>query len=378
MHGIVVFVVGTRAQLIKIAPVVLAVEAEGMQALLVMTGQHRETMDDLFTEFGISSPRIEIGNGSERATLLSLLAWAPFALMGARRRLLELRRIHGDFPVVVHGDTLSTVIGAMAARLCRLPVIHLESGLTSGKIFNPFPEEISRRAVFRLTNLALCPDANSAAHMRGRYKAEAIESGGNTIVDSVAIALGGVRREVNDRGRYIVVSIHRFQNIFNAARLSMLVEQLVEIGAAIPVHFVLHPATRKRLEASGLLGKLAGAPGVNLSPRLGYAEFLALARSAVCVLTDGGSNQEELSVLGVPTVVMREYTERLDGLGANAVMESSVEDGVVRFCLNEQFTRLRRPPATAAEIGPSARIAAVLRARFGPRRAAATAQTESN
>lgn len=351
-----VFVIGTRAQLIKVAPVVVACESKGLQCTLLMTGQHHETMQDLIGEFGITSPQVPALPASEHATVHSLLRWLPAAYRGVSSQLAGIGSAGCSVDVLVHGDTLSTLVGAFAARRSGARVVHLESGLSSGKMFDPFPEEICRRLVFRMTDVAMCPNPAAAERMRRHRGVRVLDTGGNTIVDAVALTgAADVRRDA-DRP-YLVASLHRFQNIYEAGRLRRLVDLIGALATRFPVHFVLHPATRGRLEKSGLLHRLEAAPAVSLSPRMGYRDFLRLAAGAACVLTDGGSNQEELAVLGVPTIVMRARTERPDGLGANAVMEGDIEGSLESFVLDGTFQSLRRDPAVMAGVGPSARIA---------------------
>lgn len=354
-----VFVVGTRAQLIKVAPVMVACERAGQPGLLLLTGQHKETMQDLVAEFGIRSPQESVVEVSERATVWSLLRWLPRVHFALVRRLRELRRESARVNVIVHGDTLSSVIGALAARQAGATVFHLESGLSSGRLFNPFPEELSRRIVFRLTDVALCPGPEASDYMRRHHRCEVLDTGQNTIVDSVMMATSNpaAATRLPEPGPYMVASLHRFQNIFKRERLRFLVELLGSLSARYPVYFVLHPATRKRLEKEGLMEVLANHPGLRPMPRLGYTQFLALAAGAAAVLTDGGSNQEELAVLGVPTLVMREATERPDGLGANAVMEGDLRLDVLGYCLSGSFEQLRRPSRVGAAMGPSIVVA---------------------
>ncbi|QWP78645.1 UDP-N-acetylglucosamine 2-epimerase [Lysobacter sp. K5869] len=351
----VVFVVGTRAQLIKVAPVIVACESRAARVRLLMTGQHKETMQDLIQEFGIRTVPEDAVELQERATVMSLLRWLPAAWLGVKRKLSGYSAEGGDWIVVVHGDTLSTLIGAAAARVTGLPCAHVESGLTSGKLLDPFPEEISRRLVFRFADLALCPDEASLEFMRRRHGARAVGTGGNTIVDAVKIVSPRVGPDLERK--YLVASLHRFQNIYQQARLSELVDLLVRLSDCYEVHFVLHPATRKRLEDSALRAKLEAAPGIRLSPRLGYGAFLRLVAGASCVLTDGGSNQEELAVLGVPTLIMRAHTERSDGLGQNACMEGAAPGGVFEFIRSGAYQQLRQAPAVDQGRSPSAVIA---------------------
>lgn len=353
-----VFVVGTRAQLIKVAPVIVSCETAGQHVVLLLTGQHKETMQDLIEEFGIrTSPELVV-HVSERATVLALLTWAPRALLALAWKLRKLRSDRGPVNVAVHGDTLSTAIGAMAAKLTRGRVFHVESGLSSGKLLDPFPEEITRRLVFRLTDVALCPGAAASSYMQTRHRCRVVDTVENTIVDSVRIATEG---HVDVRANfepYLVVSLHRFQNIFNRTRLLLLVDLIESLAASFKIHFVLHPATRTRLAAEGMLERLAALPSIKLSPRLGYRDFLKLAYGAECVLTDGGSNQEELAVLGVPTIVMRERTERGDGLGSNVILEADATGGVLAYVRDRRFHDLRRANRSDACSRPSEIVAA--------------------
>lgn len=354
-----VFVVGTRAQLIKVAPVVVACERRGAQCVMLMTGQHNETMQDLVEEFGIASPQVPALPASEHATVGSLLRWLPAAYRGVRARLFEIAA-GGALPIVlVHGDTLSTLVGAYAARRRKARVVHLESGLSSGRLFDPFPEELCRRLVFRMTDVAMCPNAAAAQYMRRFPRVEVVDTGGNTIVDAVALTAASSAAN-RAESPYLVASLHRFQNIYHGPRLAQLVKLIEALSERFTVHFVLHPATRARLEKQGLMQRLVDATGVRLSPRMGYGAFLRLAAGAECVLTDGGSNQEELAALGVPTIVMRAHTERPDGLGVNALMEAAVPGGVQAFILGDGYLRLRCRPAVAGVDGPSARIAHML------------------
>lgn len=352
-----VFVVGTRAQLIKVAPVIVACERHGLPMSLLLTGQHQETMQDLINEFGIATPPIAVLAASERATVGSLLRWLPLAYRGIRTQLRDIKRGNGaGIDVIVHGDTLSTVLGAIAGWRSRARVVHLESGLTSGKLLDPFPEEISRRIVFRMARMAMCPSKDAADHMRKHHRrCEVIDTRGNTILDSVVL-VGATVARCSQVPPYIVASLHRFQNIYDGTRLRKLVELLGTVAAIYPIHFVLHPATRKRLVKTGLFDRLATAQGITLSPRLGYGDFLRLAAGAACVLTDGGSNQEELAALGVPTIVMRNATERPDGLGANVLMEGDVSGDLKDYLLTGKFASLATPMVSFDSEGPSERI----------------------
>lgn len=352
-----IFAVGTRAQLIKLAPVVVACEKQGLEVVLLMTGQHHETMQDLVDEFGIRSPQVQAVQSAERSTISALLQWLPAAYRGIKRKIGEL--IEGGLNqsyVLVHGDTLSTLIAAYAAKRCGASVVHLESGLSSGRLLDPFPEELVRRLVFRLTDIAMCPNVQAAEFMRRRGHREVLDTKGNSIVDAVRLT-GASTATPGDGDGYLLVSLHRFQNLYEAKRLRQLVELVENLAQARSVNFVLHPATRGRLASEGYLDRLSASGRIKLLPRMGYRDFIRLAAGATCVLTDGGSNQEELAALGIPTIVMRARTERPDGLGENALMESDVPGGVLRYVLDGGPEALRRPAMPLSEDGPSYRMA---------------------
>lgn len=355
-----VFVIGTRAQLIKVAPVIVQCEQRGLPCTLLMTGQHLETMQDLLDEFGVQSRQVYATSAKEHATVLSLLSWLPKAYFGVTRHLKSLRATCRQLYVLVHGDTLSTVAGALAGRRAGAIVVHLESGLTSNKLFDPFPEEVSRRVVFRLSHIAMCPTPQTLQHMRIHYpRCQSIDTGGNTILDAVRLA--GVSRASRGAEKdYVVASLHRFQNIYDTKRLSQLVDLLQAIARTHAVYFVMHPATRKRLAKSRLLTTLEEHTNIKLLPRLGYSDFLRLAAESSCVLTDGGSNQEELAALGVPTIVMRQTTERSDGLGANVIMEAELCNGVVSYITNKEYKTLERSSNTEHPSSPANKIISYL------------------
>ncbi len=330
----VVCVIGTRAQLIKMAPVMQLMERRGLGYRLVLTGQHRATMRELLEEFGIRTPATLLYDGAEVSGIGRMLLWLPPMLW---RLVRLLRRYAADRPqrleVLVHGDTFSTLLGALAGRIAGGRVLHVESGLRSFNIWHPFPEELTRLAVFRLAQVAFCPGAWAAQNLAGRRGIRIVDTGENTLLDSVRFAVSE-----NDGGdgageqAYCVASIHRFENIFNLERFRAIVGMLERIAEHTPVVFVLHPATQRRLESSGLYPALAANPGFRLVPRMTYVPFMGLVAGARFVVTDGGSNQEELSYLGIPALLMRQATERPEGLGRNVVL-SNYDPAVVETFL---------------------------------------------
>ncbi len=353
-----IFVLGTRAQLVKVAPVLREAIDAGLDHVVWFTGQHNESIDDLIADFGIRSTFHLPGSRKERSSILRLLAWLPGTFFRCRRFIRDT----GDEPlVVVHGDTLSTWLGALAARFGGGQVVHLESGLTSGKLTDPFPEEILRRLTFKVTDYALCPNDAATARMRAEGTPEIVHTGENTILDCVRYATRDQQAAAGDKG-YFIASIHRFQNIYHRATLEAIVDELLALSAQGEVLFILHPPTERRLKKYGLYDRLDASPAVALRSRMPYTDFLELMNGARAVISDGGSNQEELSYLGVPTILLRERSERPDGLGENIVLRSEIRCSLAEFAETRALDALRRKSRIFDAVQPSrASVEALLR-----------------
>lgn len=324
---------GTRAQLIKMAPLLLELEGRGWQPRLIMTGQHKETMDKLLVDFNIRTKPLHLYAGPEVTSIGRVIPWFLRCLWRLVKDAGALFPSTGGKGIVlVHGDTFSTLLGALAGKLAGQRVGHVESGLRSFRMFHPFPEELTRLAVFRLTDIAFCPDDWAASNLNA-YPVRVVNTAGNTLLDALRIALA-VQRSLPGEipsGAFGVVSLHRFENIFRQDRLHHILSLIEEAAARYPLVFVLHPATRRNLEKFGFLERLERHPGVYLWPRMSYFEFVTLINKAFFVITDGGSNQEELSYLGKPTLLMRQATERKEGLGHNVVLSGHERATVLEF-----------------------------------------------
>lgn len=349
-----IFVLGTRAQLVKIAPVLqLAMEA-GLRHMVWFTGQHHESIDDLIEDFELKSQFVLPENRQERSSIGKLLVWLPRTFYRCFDYVRSVKLWSGKRPlVIVHGDTLSTWLGAVAGSWGGGDIVHLESGLSSGKWNDPFPEEMLRRLTFRRTRFALCPNAEATAKMSRYAGCIAIDTGENTLLDCVRFALrnAGVADPVSQG--YFVASIHRFQNIYQHHELARIVDEMCAAAKHGEVHFILHPATELRLKKYDLYKSLAEAPGVRISGRKPYTEFLVLLSGARGVFSDGGSNQEELSYLGVPTILYRERSERPDGLGHNAILRHEIEGSLDAYIGEGGLDALRRESRIDSPAQPS-------------------------
>lgn len=350
-----IFIIGTRAQLVKVAPVLRLADSSNLPHAVWLAGQHCESIEDLIDDFKLRSTMTSSGVRHERSSIGKLIKWFPGALRDCKRYICSVAVREKMRPlVVVHGDTLSTFIGALAARMSGAEVVHLESGLSSKSLIDPFPEELVRRLTFRLTRYALCPDAEASARMRQYRRCEVVDTGENTLLDCVRYAVASNDAPSSrQRGTYFVASVHRFQNIYWRTRLSTIVDELIAVSKLGKVHFVLHPPTEMQFRKQGLWTLLQNASGIELEPRMPFTRFMALLSQARGVFSDGGSNQEELAYLGVPTVLFRERSERSHGLGANVVLRKDIQGSLVDFVASGRIDALRKPPRLEEDLQPS-------------------------
>jgi UDP-GlcNAc3NAcA epimerase len=308
----IVTIIGNRPQFVKAAAVSRLLR-ESHDELIVHTGQHYD--DELskvfFDELGIPAPDRELGagsgsNASQTARILGALE--PV--------LLEL----APDLALVYGDTNSTLAGALAAAQSGVPVGHVEAGMRS--FDRAMPEELNRVLTDHASDLLLCSTRTAMDNLRREAVRGQAHLVGDVMAD-VSLAFRDIAAERSsvladlglESGSYLAVTAHRPGNVDPPERLARLVELLAALAGAggRSVVFPVHPRTRTRLEAAGLLDRLAE---VTLLPPLGYLDFLELARGARAVLTDSGGVQKEAYLLGVPCVTLRDTTEWVETVEA--------------------------------------------------------------
>ncbi len=303
---LVVHVVGTRPNFMKVAPVMRACAARGLEQRLIHTGQHYDARmsDVFFGDLGLPPPDVHLGIGS-----------GSHASMTARC-MLAFEEALGRLPppdwVVVPGDVNSTLAAALVAAKAGLRVAHLEAGLRS--FDRTMPEELNRVATDHLADLLLTPSADADENLaREGIPAARVVRVGNVMIDSLVENLAAARaRAVPERlgltpGGYAVLTLHRPSNVDDPVTLSRLLTALARIAERVPVVFPVHPRTRARLLDPSLAGRAAA---LRLVEPMGYLDFLSLTSGARLVLTDSGGLQEEATGLGVPCLTLRENTER--------------------------------------------------------------------
>lgn len=306
----VAVVVGTRPEIVKMAPVVRACQARGVAFVLLHTGQHYSfEMDGVFfRELGLPAPdvNLEVGSGSQTYQVAA-------AMTGMEPVLGTLR----PDVVLVQGDTNSVLAAGLTASRCGIAVGHVEAGLRSYD--RGMPEELNRILTDHLADHLFAPTPESRDLLLGEGIPEArIHVTGNTVVDELArqrprATRPGLFEEFGvEPGRYALATLHRAENVDRPGRLRGCVRGLARAGEALGIQVLaaLHPRTQARLAAAGE----HLTDGLRVLPPLGYLDFLGLHASAALMLTDSGGLQEEACCLGVPCVTLRDNTERPESL----------------------------------------------------------------
>jgi UDP-N-acetylglucosamine 2-epimerase (non-hydrolysing) len=326
----VLVVMGTRPEVIKLAPVVQALRAGGLRAPVLATAQHRSLLDQMLAAFDLH-PDWDLDCMRPDQGLSQLVARALPALE-------DIVRDSGCRMVLAQGDTTTVFVAALAAFHARVPFGHVEAGLRSGDLAAPFPEEGNRRLASVLARFHFAPTAVA----RKALLAEGVPDGhihlvGNTVIDAL---LGMAARPglpwpqglppLAPGQRLVLVTLHRRENF--GAPLERCCRALATFAAAHPeavLAYPVHPNPHVSGPARALLG---GLPNVHLLEPLDYPQMVAALRAAWLVVTDSGGLQEEAPALGRPVLVCREVTERPEAVAAGSVRLAGV-DGATLLAL---------------------------------------------
>ncbi len=354
---------GTRPEANKMAPVVAALARRAdLAAVTLVTGQHREQLDASLRTFGIV-PDADLGVMTARQSLPDLVARIVPAAAAA------LRRLHLDY-VLVHGDTLTTFAVALAAFYEGLPVAHVEAGLRSHDLAQPFPEEANRRLTDVLTDLDLPPTPLARRNLLAEGKdGLSLVVTGNTAVDAALEARARARAPIALPARgLIALTLHRRENL---PVMRALAEALARVARDHPERTFVYPMHLNPAVREAVMPALGELPNVRLQEPWDYLGMLALLDRAELIVTDSGGIQEEGAALGVPVAVLRNVTERPEGVDAGVLRllgndPERVEAGL-RELLGEpeQLRAMRAAPNPYGDGHAGERVARAVAWRLG-------------
>jgi UDP-N-acetylglucosamine 2-epimerase (non-hydrolysing) len=345
---VILVVFGTTGELIKLAPVLVRLQDRGHPFVLATTGQQVTQIPRFLEQFGLPQPDVWLGRGAggrDLATNRDIPGWltrVARSFAGGRGRLArDLRRGPGRPLVLVHGDTMTTVLGALMGRIgLRVPVAHIEGGLRSGDIRNPFPEELNRRVTSRIAHIHYAPGSWATRHL---HHGIVVDTGSNTVRDSLALVPQDLEPAVPvPEEPFGIVSLHRYELLSSRAALTDTLRALAEAARQTPLLFVDHSVTTAAIERFGLAGVFDGERFRRME-RLRFFDFVQLERRCAFVVTDSGGSQQECYYLDKPCLVHRKRTEWMDGLGENVIL-SRLDPEVLRDFLADPGRHRRRQP----------------------------------
>ncbi len=333
----VMLVFGTRPEAIKMCPLVNELKGRsGIQTVVCVTGQHRQMLDQVMEAFAVK-PDYDLSIMKERQTLFDVTT----NILNRIREVLEKER---PDVVLVHGDTSTTFVTALACFYLQIPVGHVEAGLRTYNIYSPYPEEFNRQAVSIISSYNFAPTELSKQNLLKEGKAEeTIFVTGNTAIDALKTT---VREDYTNPelqwaagSRLILITAHRRENLgepmkhmFRAIR--RVCDEHPDIKAIYPIH--MNPAVRET--ADEILG---GDERIRIIEPLDVLDFHNFLARSYLILTDSGGIQEEAPSLGKPVLVMRDTTERPEGIDAGTLKLTGTDEEVIY----ENFRLLLEDPA---------------------------------
>ena len=323
--GKIVFFIGTTAEYIKLFTVIEEIKKSGSEYIVIASGQNDISKTDIAKKCNLHID-LELSKESDiKKSAVGLFSWF-FKTKSKAPKQIKFAFPDVDFKksiFVVHGDTISTVMDAFVGKKLGAKVAHVEAGLRSHHWLTPFPEEIDRHIVSKKADISFAP-GETAVNNLSKSKGLVVNTEYNTIIDALDFS-----REIeckNDKvneiyhKNYCVCVFHRQENLMNHKLLNEFIDNLISISQNREAVLILHEITKREITRINRMEELKSCNNVVLLNRVEYFDFMKLLDKAQYVITDGGSNQEELAYMGKPTLILRTATERNDGLGENAIL----------------------------------------------------------
>lgn len=331
------FIVGTTAELIKIAPVYHAIAERGVTPKIWFTAQHVDEVSDVLSDLRLPEPDVwlvpkEKARGLETPKQVPGWAWTVARTVWARRKELRAKLREDGHPplVMVHGDTFSTPYGALIGKfILRAKVAHVEAGTRSGSIMSPLPEELNRKIAAKFVDLHFAPTQREVNNLR-KAPGLVIDTEANTAIDAMRLAIDAPAPLEGLPEKFGLATLHRFELLSRADKYREALEILREQSKKMPVLYLAGGPEREKIRSLGL-DNLFDDTRFIIRPKLRYLKFLPLIAHAQYIVTDSGGLQEEAGYLGIPCAIHRQRTERHVGLDTNVVLTEMRADKLQEF-----------------------------------------------
>lgn len=359
---------GTRPEAIKMCPLVLELEKrpDQFESIVAVTAQHRQMLDQVLDIFNVK-PDYDLNIMKDRQTLIDVTT------RGLEGLDAVIKEVKPDI-VLVHGDTTTTFIASLAAYYNQVAVGHVEAGLRTWNKYSPFPEEMNRQLTGVIADLHFSPTEKAFENLTNENKKqEAIFITGNTAIDALKTTVKeDYTNEVLEKvsgGRLVLVTAHRRENLGEPMRnmfraIRRIVDEFADVQVIYPVH--MNPAVR---EIAGEI--LGGHERIQLIEPLDVIDFHNFAARAHLILTDSGGVQEEAPSLGVPVLVLRDTTERPEGIEAGTLKLAGTDENTIYRLASDlltdqaEYERMAKASNPYGDGKASERIAEAIRYHFG-------------
>lgn len=353
------FFIGTKAQAIKCLPLINRLLENGTFNVSILdSGQHVEIVEDILKKTNISVHKISAySNTKNISTFGQSFKWLIYFIFNFLLKKSEKVKNINEGLCVVHGDTLSTLLGLLWGKKHKLEILHLESGLTSYKLFQPFPEEIIRRIVSRFSDILICFDDEALKNLSKKFKGSKKlikRISENTIVETIDLD------NQYTLDKIATVTLHRTENITSKKKLKKFIDFLEKVSKTHTLNWYLHEPTKNYLDKFNI-----SIPSeVNLFDLLQHDKFLVELKKSDVVITDGGSIQEECYFLGKKTIIWRNTTERRYALNRNMFLSNLDVSDSLKFIHDSNLISNEK---YKLEVSPSQEILGYLIELYGNR-----------
>jgi UDP-N-acetylglucosamine 2-epimerase (non-hydrolysing) len=328
-------IIGTKGQFVKMAPVLQELDKNKLNYTFIHTGQHTKITDELINNFKLRQPDFYLQKRSKDVdNIPSLISWFWSCLFNA---VINKNKIVKDKGVcLIHGDTESTLLGLIISKMYGLKVAHVEAGLRSYDLFNPFPEEIIRRITTKYSDYLFAPSKWAANNLKKeKIKGQIFNTKVNTVFDAVKYSINAKKNIKYPKKPYVLALFHRKETLFSKKKTEFAVQVLGEISKKFNTLFVCHKLTERKLKKYNLMKKIINNKRIVIyNNYIDYITFMNLVKNSEFVVADGGGLQEETTFLNKPCLLIRKVTERKEGLGETEYLAKFDWNNVHSFLKN--------------------------------------------
>jgi len=349
-------VFGTRPEAIKMAPLVKALEKEAWDSRVCVTAQHREMLGQVLDLFQIT-PDYDLDIMKQRQDLYDVTT-------GILSKIKDVLRAFKPDMVLVHGDTTTTFVISLAAFYEQIPIGHVEAGLRTGNLYSPWPEEANRKLTGALTTIHFTPTERSRQNLlREGVDPVSIQVTGNTVIDALQWVVGKLEKSneelvklenqfkfLNKKSRMILVTGHRRESF--GGGFENICKALKEIAIKFPESQIVYPVHLNPNVSEPVRRLLANIENIYLIEPLDYLPFVYMMSKAYLILTDSGGIQEEAPYMGKPVLVMRDTTERPEGIEAGIVKLVGTNKDIIVAAIDELMNNREKYLSMSKAINP--------------------------